>query len=44
MGCDIKEYVEKFPGILAQHVAFIFTVEYMKSTNLTVYAPSPNWK
>jgi hypothetical protein len=44
MGCACKKYGKKFTGILADHVAFIFSVGYMKSTNLTVYFTFPHLK
>lgn len=44
MECDIKEYGKKFTGILAEHIAFIFIIEYMKSANLTVYSSTPQLK
>jgi hypothetical protein len=28
MGCACKKYDKKFTGILAEHIAFIFRIEY----------------
>jgi hypothetical protein len=28
MGCVCKKYGKKFTGVLAEHVAFIFSIEY----------------
>jgi hypothetical protein len=44
MGCACKKYGKKFTGILAEHVAFIYSIEYMKSTNLRVYFSFPQLK
>jgi hypothetical protein len=44
MGCACKTYGKKFTSILVEHVAFIFSIEYVKSTNLTVYFSFPQFK
>lgn len=43
-GCVCKKYGKKCTDILAEHIAFVFSIEYMKSTNLTVYFSFPQLK